>query len=513
MWNGTPGIDSLLRKLKSNPENRKPKEAAGFVISETPDLFANNDNLREITRVRDAVRDLRRDAKAIDVEDESLTRACEADFRRCCLLICGRIIGGQKRELTERDRSCLEQVLGFPVDSTELATVSAELRSRPVAELDGLFPMLLRRKLDVDTKYLDPCDSLIRKIETIAESTGKIYGDKLGKRANLATRVGLQLRWLVDTARERQADSPPDSPEKSANGLTEPVNPETLDDIKAELMGLIGLEPVKKDFLSISNLLRIRQLRKQNELNTDPLSLHLVFTGNPGTGKTTVARLLARAYRALGVLSKGHLVEVDRSGLVAGYVGHTALKTKEVVKRALDGVLFIDEAYALLGEGKDFGPEAINTLLKLMEDYRERLIVIVAGYTEPMKAFLESNPGLKSRFNKFIHFGDYSTAEMAQIFAYMLGNAQYRVTDEARSVIDPAMSGLRLAGKEHFGNARVVRNLVEHVQQEHANRLSPVAEPTTADLLIIERADIEAAAAAMHSRSASDEPDGGSNGE
>ena len=206
----------------------------------------------------------------------------------------------------------------------------------------------------------------------------------------------------------------------------------------------------------------------------------------------------------LGVLSKGHLVEVDRSGLVAGYVGHTALKTKEVVKRALDGVLFIDEAYALLGEGKDFGPEAINTLLKLMEDYRERLIVIVAGYTEPMKAFLESNPGLKSRFNKFIHFGDYSTAEMAQIFEYMLANAEYRPSVEARSVIDAVMSGLRLTGEEHFGNARVVRNLLEHVQQEHANRLSLIEEPTVEELLTIERADLEGAAA-VRSRTAGDE--------
>ena len=186
------------------------------------------------------------------------------------------------------------------------------------------------------------------------------------------------------------------------------------------------------------------------------------------------------------------------AGLVGAYVGHTALKTKEVVKRALDGVLFIDEAYALVGEGKDFGPEAINTLLKLMEDYRDRLIVIVAGYTEQMAAFLESNPGLKSRFNKFIHFGDYTAAEMARIFEYMLDKAQYRATEDAQAAMERAMVCLRENRDEHFGNARLVRNLFERVQQEHANRLAAIPETTREELLTIVASDIEGALTAIY---------------
>jgi SpoVK/Ycf46/Vps4 family AAA+-type ATPase len=273
----------------------------------------------------------------------------------------------------------------------------------------------------------------------------------------------------------------------------EPAKEESLEEVKTELLSLVGLSAVKKEFISLSNLLRIRQLRVHSGLAVNPMSLHLVFTGNPGTGKTTVARLLARAYRALGVLQKGHLVEVDRSGLVGQWVGSTALKTKEVVRRALDGILFIDEAYALLGEGKDFGPEAINTLLKLMEDYRDRLIVIVAGYTGPMQAFLRSNPGLKSRFSKFIHFEDYVPDQLVEIFCKMISAYQFELTEAARKSAVERIQSLARNGDEHFGNARVIRNLVEYILQEQANRLAAVSDPSREQLMLIEEEDIVAA--------------------
>ena len=240
----------------------------------------------------------------------------------------------------------------------------------------------------------------------------------------------------------------------------------------------------------------VHKLRQQHGLPTMDMSLHMVFTGNPGTGKTMIARLMARIYRSLGILSKGQLVEVDRSGLVAGYVGQTAQKTTEVIQKALGGVLFIDEAYALNNESQnDFGQEAIDTLLKAMEDNRDDLVVIVAGYDKLMDDFVHSNPGLESRFNRYLHFDDYSVDEMVDIYKMQMGKGKYMLTDEGEAAVKEYIE----ASKTHlisFGNARGVRNIFERTLVAQSNRLAAMTDITVEALTTITDADINDARAA-----------------
>lgn len=258
-----------------------------------------------------------------------------------------------------------------------------------------------------------------------------------------------------------------------------------------ELNDLVGLDAVKKDVNNIVNFIRIRELRKEKGLPLTDMSFHLVFIGNAGTGKTTVARLIAKIYHSLGLISKGHLVEVDRSGLVAGYVGQTSLKVQEVINKAIGGVLFIDEAYSLVSNRGDwdFGKEAIEILLKSMEDCRSDLIVIVAGYPKLMTEFIESNPGLRSRFNKFIVFDDYSPEELLQIFRYICLKASYQITAQAEeyalSVFEENFNS------KDFANARGVRNFFEHAVYNQANRLVCLGNPTQEDLLTITVDDLK----------------------
>ena len=300
---------------------------------------------------------------------------------------------------------------------------------------------------------------------------------------------------------EKAAPKTPDktpgrAPEKKSGGPEQPSEaPESLPkedmkDLLAELDGYIGLQTVKEEVHNLINMASVYQLRRQHDLPTTDMSLHLVFTGNPGTGKTMMARMMARIYRSLDILSKGQLVEVDRSGLVAGYVGQTAIKTQKVIQKALGGVLFIDEAYALNGKSEnDFGQEAIDTILKAMEDHRDDLVVIVAGYTDLMDRFIHSNPGLESRFNRFLLFEDYTPDEMLDIFKMQCKKGCYQLSDGVEELVRDYITEEN-GDPETFGNARGVRNIFEHILVAQNNRLAAMETVTKEDLMTLTQDDV-----------------------
>lgn len=259
----------------------------------------------------------------------------------------------------------------------------------------------------------------------------------------------------------------------------------------AELDALIGLDAVKSEVHRLVELVKFNAARQKNGLGSEPLTSHFVFTGNPGTGKTTVARIIAGIYRKLGVLKKGHLVEVDRSKLVAGYIGQSAIQTNAAVDAAMDGVLFIDEAYSLVAGGpNDYGGEVIATLLKRMEDARDRLVVIAAGYTGEMERFVSSNPGLKSRFTKFIDFPDYTAAELTRIFASMASSNDYVCSRAVLDEVGRRLSASVTSGSAANGNARLVRNLFAATKERMALRVMNIRRPSKRQLQEIELEDV-----------------------
>jgi len=261
-----------------------------------------------------------------------------------------------------------------------------------------------------------------------------------------------------------------------------------------ELDELIGLQSVKEEVHSLANYVKVQKQREKQGLKTPKLSYHLVFTGSPGTGKTTVARIVARIYKDLGILKRGHMVETDRSGLIGQYVGQTAPRVNQMCDSALDGVLFIDEAYAITqGGSEDYGAEAVATLLKRMEDDRDRLVVIVAGYTNEMKNFINSNPGLQSRFNRYIDFPDYTPEELYDIFQMYLRKNEYGVSSEAAQYMKEQLKRVVDSKDRNFGNARYVRNIFEKAIQCHANRISTTKNNTTADLYTLKLKDVKGA--------------------
>ncbi|MEA5150994.1 MAG: AAA family ATPase [Oscillospiraceae bacterium] len=305
------------------------------------------------------------------------------------------------------------------------------------------------------------------------------------------SRAGLNALDFVTSGEPSFIDKHPQPQTAGGQGASTaaaaaPEKKPDFDELMAQLEALVGLEDVKKDVKNLINLMKVRRLRQENELPVPPMSLHMVFMGNPGTGKTTVARLISGLYASIGVLSKGQLIEVDRSGLVAGYVGQTALKTQEAIKSALGGVLFIDEAYSLSSGGEnDFGREAIETILKAMEDHRDDLIVIVAGYNGPMEKFLDSNPGLDSRFNKYFYFPDYSGEQLMAIFRSQCKKNSYKLSAEAEKAATAMFTELYEHRGDNFGNGRDVRNCFEKMIVRQSNRVAAMDAPDKESLMAV----------------------------
>ena len=428
----------------------------------------------------------------------NFTQEADPFFRRCALGVWAQsdVIGEKHVEIYNAIRSGDNpppQALFFEVASSASAA--------PAFQPPGFFPELVAQdKKDGhqrSAQFTELCGLLMRLFAAVD-------GDISAAEENYVARCEALLNAVAGNGASEIDSSQIPAPAGGAPTAETPAQEEkpepTVEELLAELDELCGLEDVKKDVRSLINLMKIRKLRQEQELPVPPISLHLVFMGNPGTGKTTVARLLAGLYKAIGVLPKGQLVEVDRSGLVAGFVGQTAIQTQKVIQSAMGGVLFIDEAYSLApGDGtNDFGREAIDTILKAMEDHRDELMVVVAGYNGPMERFLQSNPGLESRFNKYFYFEDYTGPQLNEIFHSICKKNSYEPDEELEKFAPGFFEELFQNRDSNFGNAREVRNLFERLISAQSDRVAAMEAPTREDLMKLTLADFKAAQAAEY---------------
>ena len=342
-------------------------------------------------------------------------------------------------------------------------------------------------------KALKEAQDLMSKTDEISQELTDSNRKKLEELVNMMpepVQIGNEGTPAVSQSGKKPGQEAVQAGGAGPEAKTEEAPKEPEKDPMEELDALVGLTTIKHDVKELMAFVKIQKMRKDAGLKSVPVSLHLVFTGNPGTGKTTVARIIGRLYKQIGVLSKGQLIEVDRSGLVAGYVGQTALKTQEQICKAMGGVLFIDEAYALAQKDDAFGQEAIDTVLKAMEDHRDDLVVIVAGYTKPMEKFINSNPGLKSRFNKYIEFPDYTVDELVEIFNLNCKKYDYVVEEDAQKQIRARIVSKKMQMKENFANAREVRNMFEDIITNQARRVAAMENPTHEDMMKITVMDL-----------------------
>ena len=398
------------------------------------------------------------------------------------LLVASATING---DFTVKEAKCLSGILS---DLSEYARSQGVLLS----ETPDNTGKITEKKLDT---YLQN-DELVEAARKNAR-TGAVPSDKSDSESSASINITINsINMSGSTAPTNDAAEYSDTADDETPAISKPdgSETETMESLLAELDGLVGLESVKRDVHSLMNFIKVTTIREKRGMKVPTISYHLVFTGNPGTGKTTVARLVAKLYYHMGILPQGQLVETDRSALVAGYLGQTAIKTQKVIQQAMGGVLFIDEAYSLAGDEQDsYGKEAIETILKAMEDHRDELVVIVAGYTDLMHKFIESNPGLSSRFSKYFEFPDYNGEELIDIFERFCRKNGYVLDKEAAELLKSNFDSLYDARDQHFGNARTARNIFEKAINAQADRIASQNLFSDSDLENITAEDISIA--------------------